>query len=91
MNRAIHGLNHALDKAILQPVPSAYTTIIPKPVRGGAGNFFSNIGELNTMLNDCLQGKWGHGVNDGARFLINSTIGIGAYSTSRLKLVRVLL
>ncbi len=77
LNRPIYGFNDGLDKHILQPIAKGYVAITPKPVRKGVTNFFSNLAYLNVILNDVLQGKFAQGLDDTARFVINSTVGIG--------------
>lgn len=76
INRPIYGFNDSLDRNILQPVAKGYVAITPKPVRKGVTNFFSNLTYLNVILNDVLQGKFAQGLDDTARFIINSTVGI---------------
>ena len=49
---------------------------LPQPVRNGVGNFFSNLWEPNTILNDLLQGKFAHAGRDTGRFVINTTLGL---------------
>ncbi len=76
-NRSFHSLNHKLDNALLKPVAEGYAKSIPKPVQHGVSNFFSNLGEINVILNDLLQGKFEDGLDDFGRLLANSTLGIG--------------
>ncbi|RDX35921.1 VacJ family lipoprotein [Kangiella sp. HD9-110m-PIT-SAG07] len=76
-NRAVWEFNRSLDRAILKPVAEGYQYITPDPVETGVSNFFSNLGEVTTILNDILQGKFLKAGKDTGRFLINSTIGIG--------------
>ena len=40
-------------------------------------NFFGNVGYLNTIANDLLQGKAVQFLSDTGRFVVNSTIGLG--------------
>lgn len=75
-NRSVWEFNKGLDNAVLQPVAEGYKAVTPDPVEKGVSNFFSNIGEVSTILNDLLQFKLGKAVKDAGRFLINSTIGI---------------
>ncbi len=75
-NRSIYSFNDALDKNILYPAAKGYAYITPKPVRRCVTNFFDNLGYLNTIANDLLQGKFEQCLADSGRFLINSTIGI---------------
>ncbi|MBY0519842.1 MAG: VacJ family lipoprotein [Sphingomonas sp.] len=76
-NRTMYGLHTRLDRAIFRPVAFGYKTVVPKPVRGGLRHFFSNLTEPIVFLNDLLQLKPKHAIKTFARFLINSTAGIG--------------
>ncbi len=75
-NRAVYRFNGVFDKAISKPVAKGYIKVTNKPVRKGVSNFFSNLGEPTTIINDVLQGKLKQGVKDTARFLFNSTVGL---------------
>lgn len=77
LNRSFHSLNHKLDTALLKPVAETYAKTLPKPVRKGVTNFFNNLGEINVILNDLLQGKFEDGLDDFGRFAANSTLGLG--------------
>ena len=76
-NRSFYNLDDTLDKAILKPIAETYAEITPAPVRIGVTNFFDNLYYLNVILNTFLQGKINQGISDAARFIFNSTIGIG--------------
>ena len=77
MNRSFYKLNDALDRAILKPVAKSYAQITPRVIRTGVTNFFDNLSYLNVVLNTLLQGKFNEFFSDIARFLSNSTLGIG--------------
>jgi len=76
-NRTFYKFNDALDKAILEPVAETYAEITPQFLRTGITNFFDNLSYLNVVLNTLLQGKFNEFFSDIARFLSNSTLGIG--------------
>lgn len=76
-NRKVFAFNDVLDRYALKPVAKGYRTITPDPVETGVGNFFSNLGEVRTVLNSVLQGKPANAGLATSRFLINSTVGIG--------------
>ena len=78
-NRVFFNVNETLDRAMLKPAAKGYARITPVPVRTGITNFFNNLGYLNVILNDFLQGKFDQGVNDSLRFIFNSTLGIGGW------------
>lgn len=75
-NRWVYTFNDRLDRWVLAPVSETYVKVTPKAVRTGVGNFFSNLGYFNVILNDDLQGKWSQGWSDAGRMLTNSTIGV---------------
>jgi len=76
-NRQVHRFNNAVDRAIATPLARAYVTVVPRPVRLGVGNFFNNLGQPVSALNALLQGRPGQAGQALARFLLNSTLGIG--------------
>jgi phospholipid-binding lipoprotein MlaA len=76
LNRGIYKFNDTVDKAALKPVAGAYKAVIPSPLRSGVNNFFSNLGDIVTAVNDLLQGKFSKAMDDMGRVAINSTFGI---------------
>ncbi len=77
VNRKVYQFNDTLDRYALRPAARGYVRITPQPVRTGIANFFSNLADLNVILNDSFQGRWKQGTSDTGRFLTNSTLGIG--------------
>ena len=75
MNRAIYKFNEVVDDVILKPIAKTYKAITPDPVETGVSNFFNNVGEINTIVNDVLQLKFGQAGHDLTRFAINTTVG----------------
>ncbi len=76
-NRGVYKFNDAIDRGIAKPVARAYVRAVPKPIRTGISNFFSNLNTPTVMINDALQGKFKAAANDLGRFLLNTTVGIG--------------
>ena len=76
-NRKVFAFNDVLDRYALKPVARAYRFVTPDPVETGVGNVFSNLGEPRTVLNSLLQGKPRNASVATARFLINTTVGVG--------------
>ena len=76
-NRAMFAVNEGLDTVAIKPVAQGYDAVTPLPVKVGVGNFFGNIWDSWTAINNLLQGKGGDALSDVGRVLINSTIGIG--------------
>jgi phospholipid-binding lipoprotein MlaA len=78
-NRAMFGLHQALDKAIYRPLAMGYQHVVPKPVRSGLRNFFSNLTEPVVFLNYLLQFRFGKAAETLVRFTVNSTLGVGGF------------
>ena len=76
-NRHAFKLNQTLDKIFFKPVATVYKTILPWPITKGIGNFFSNLEQVPTIINDLLQGEFYDATSDTWRLLINTTVGIG--------------
>ncbi|MDR2452356.1 MAG: VacJ family lipoprotein [Candidatus Accumulibacter sp.] len=74
-NRVMFSVNEGID-VVVKPVAQGYDAIVPGPVRTGIGNFFGNIADVWTAVNNLLQGKITEGASDTARVLVNSTMGI---------------
>lgn len=75
-NRVMFQFNEFVDCAVLKPVSMLYLKIMPKPFAKGLSNFYANVDNIPTVINDVLQGNLHQAVNDAGRFVINSTIGI---------------
>lgn len=76
-NRAVFSFNDTADKAIVKPVAQAYSYVTPNFVQTGVGNFFGNLGDLWSAVNQLLQGRVEAGVTSFMRVAINTTFGIG--------------
>jgi phospholipid-binding lipoprotein MlaA len=76
-NRGVYRFNDAIDRGFAAPVTKAYRAVTPKPVRTGVSNFLSNLTYPGTIVNAALQGKVRQAGRDGARFLLNTTFGLG--------------
>ncbi|SEG47012.1 phospholipid-binding lipoprotein MlaA [Oceanospirillum linum] len=75
-NRNVHAFNEVMDTYVARPVAIGYRFISPRFVRTGISNFFSNLGEVPTVVNDLLQAKPGDALRSSGRFVINSTVGV---------------
>jgi len=76
-NRRMHRFNNAVDRTIARPLARAYVRVVPRPVRLGVSNFFSNLGQPVSVVNALLQGKPKQAAQALGRFALNSTLGIG--------------
>ena len=77
MNRGIFSFNEGLDNAVLKPVATAYQTVTPRVARQGVTNFFDNLGDAWSFVNNALQGQGEGAYNSMVRFTVNSVLGIG--------------
>lgn len=76
-NRGVYQFNDAVDVAVLKPVATAYRDYTPDLLRRGVRNFFNNLQDGWSAVNNALQLK-GQGTSDSfGRFLLNSTFGLG--------------
>ncbi len=76
-NRQVHRFNNAVDRTVARPLARAYVAAVPRPVRLGVGNFFDNLRQPLTMVNQLLQGRPRDATQTFGRFVVNSTLGIG--------------
>lgn len=76
-NRAVYEFNDLIDRNLLVPVAIGYDFITPTFVQNGFRNFFNNLAEPMTLVNDLLQLKMVSFYRTTARFAVNSVIGIG--------------
>jgi len=76
-NRAMFEVNDVAEKVVIKPVVSAYTTVIPSPVRTAVSNVFGNIEDLFSAVNGLLQGKTDKAGNDLGRVMVNTLWGLG--------------
>jgi phospholipid-binding lipoprotein MlaA len=77
MNRVFFQFNDKLYFWVLKPVSQGYSFIAPQPFRDSIKRAFVNVRYPVRVVNNVLQGKFkGAGVET-ARFLANSTLGIG--------------
>lgn len=76
-NQSMFSLNRRVDRYVLKPVATAYDVVVPDPVQRGFRNMFHNVAFVPRLVNNLLQLKFGGAARELARFLINSTFGIG--------------
>jgi phospholipid-binding lipoprotein MlaA len=75
-NRKVFNFNEDVDRTVLKPVATAYTDVVPQPVRRGVGNFFSNFADAWSAINNMLQGKFETGFEDATRVGANTLFGL---------------
>ena len=76
LNRFTYRFNARFDENVFLPVADGYRRI-PGFIRRGIHNFFGNLTEVPTVVNDVLQLQIKSGGRSLGRFVINSTVGIG--------------
>jgi len=75
-NRKVFAFNEALDKNVLKPVATAYSKVVPQPVRRGVDNFFNNFADAWSAVNNLLQGKVQYSLESVFRVGTNSVFGV---------------
>ena len=75
-NRGVYEFNETLDQAVVKPVAQTYQQITPQPVRTGVKNFFGNLSDVWSTVNNALQLKPAQTAESFLRVLINSTVGL---------------
>jgi phospholipid-binding lipoprotein MlaA len=76
MNRSIYRFNSYADKYFLNPAVSVYNFVLPGFVRKGIGNFFTNLDNIQTVINEVLQLHGGSALQTTGRLLVNTTVGV---------------
>ena len=77
LNRPLYAVNDALDRYTLKPIARGYKTVMPAFVRTGVSNFTNNLSAPASALNTLLQGKPVGALSELARFVVNTSVGIG--------------
>lgn len=75
-NRNIYSFNDGLDEAVVKPVATAYQQVTPQIMRTGVTNFFGNIRDVWSLVNNVLQLKPVESVETFFRVGVNTTIGL---------------
>jgi phospholipid-binding lipoprotein MlaA len=76
MNRAFYEVHDAVDTAVMRPAIQFYIDVVPQPIRQSVSNFFNNIDDLISAMNDLLQGDFDRFGNDMGRVTLNTGFGI---------------
>jgi phospholipid-binding lipoprotein MlaA len=75
-NRGMFDFNDAVDRGVLKPVATAYKGITPQWMRTGVGNFFNNLEDVWSIVNNGLQLRGRDTADSVGRVIVNSTIGL---------------
>jgi phospholipid-binding lipoprotein MlaA len=77
LNRKVFAFNDKVDNYVAEPIANAYKWATPQFMQTGVSNFFTNLKNINVVLNDLMQAKFQQSAQDTGRFLINTTAGVG--------------
>lgn len=76
-NRGMYRFNDTVDRAVVKPVATVYRDVLPSPVRTGVTNFFGNLQDAWSFVNNSLQLKGEAAGNSLMRFSVNTFLGLG--------------
>lgn len=76
-NRTMFEFNDSLDTHITKPVSEAYVRVTPSLVQTGVRNFFGNLSDIWSTVNNALQLKPASTVESLARVSVNTILGLG--------------
>ena len=79
MNRGTFRFNEGLDRWVIEPVAKGMDFVLPDPVERSIRKFFENSMIPVHLLNGLLQCKPVSAVEDLARFVVNTTIGVAGF------------
>lgn len=75
-NRGVFGFNDAVDTAVLQPVAKGYQKVTPTLVQKGVGNFFGNLTDMWSVVNNALALRPKETGDSIGRVMLNTTVGL---------------
>ncbi|MEO7337486.1 MAG: VacJ family lipoprotein [Caldimonas sp.] len=75
-NRKVFAFNEGLDEKVLKPVATLYAKVMPRFARRGVDNFFNNIADAWSAVNNVLQAKPTPAFEDVVRVTTNSVFGL---------------
>ena len=75
-NRGTTDFNESLDAMVLKPVAEVYRDVTPPLARTGVSNFFSNLGDAWSFVNNLLQLRAEPALNSLVRFNVNTLFGL---------------
>lgn len=75
-NRTVDDFNQGFDEYIGIPLAEGYQVVTPEIVDRGVSNFFGNLLDFNSAVNNLLQLKLDRTVSDLTRVMLNSTLGL---------------
>lgn len=76
VNRASYRVHEVVDGNVVKPIAQAYVDYAPRVVQTGVRNFFGNIDDFISFINDVLQNKPDKAGNDLGRVITNTAFGL---------------
>lgn len=76
-NRKMHEFNRGLDRAVVRPVSKGYTAVIPDDIETVIVRVSRNLSLPSDIVNNILQLNMRGAFHDTARFIVNTTVGLG--------------
>ncbi|WP_372784266.1 VacJ family lipoprotein [Phenylobacterium sp.] len=77
LNRRLFGFGQAFDRSFIRPLALGYERRAPTPLRRAIHNLLQNADEPVVFVNDVLQARFAPAAHTAARFLGNTTVGLG--------------
>lgn len=75
-NRSVDSFNQVVDRVALKPAAQGYNAVVPEEIRGCVTNFFANLDDVASSLNNLLQLKPKAAFTDMCRVVLNTTVGL---------------
>lgn len=76
-NRGVFSFNDSVDRAVVKPVATAYQRVLPHWVRTGINNFFNNLDDAWSFVNNALTLRGQATADSFGRVMVNTTMGLG--------------
>ncbi len=86
LNRKVFVVNQVFDQLLLKPVARGYADYAPNFIQTTIGNFFGNLADVWTAVNNFLQGKPREGIQDTGRVAVNTVFGVAGLADVATKL-----
>lgn len=76
-NRSVFEFNDTVDRAVVKPVAKVYARVMPNWMRTGINNFFTNLDDVWSLVNNALQLRGADTADSFGRVIVNTTMGLG--------------
>lgn len=78
-NRRMHDFNRGFDRSLLRPVAKGYASAVPDDIETVVVRFAENLSLPADVVNNLLQLNMRAAFHDTARFVVNTTVGLGGF------------